>query len=155
MCEKKQKIIELESEENIDAKVKFLREIIDTNSEANDKITKLEAEIRKLKEELENLSYKNILLIGNAGSGKSTLANVLIDKSGIFKESDGSVSKTHEIKIEEFENGEVKYRVIDTPGFGDAKLSDEEILGKVFGALNAAKGGFNQIFFCYSKRFEK
>jgi hypothetical protein len=55
LCKKKEKIIELESiiakEINTDRKIKFLREILDYNSEANKKIDELE----KKNQELQNL----------------------------------------------------------------------------------------------------
>jgi len=71
----------------------------------------------------------NILLIGRSGRGKSTLANV-VTNTNKFKESSGSASETKKIQSEEFTNEEdnTNYLIIDTPGIGDTKMSDNEVL---------------------------
>ncbi|CAG8607655.1 2401_t:CDS:2 [Ambispora leptoticha] len=80
---------------------------------------------------------RNIMLFDRTGNGKSTLANVLT-KSLNFTEIADSISETREIQIKEFEeeknsNGEeaIKYRVIDTIGIGDTRLTEQGVLYKL------------------------
>src|SRR5687767_6462314 len=72
-------------------------------------------------------NFKTILLIGRSGRGKSTLANVMAGVENKFEESSGSVSETRKIQVEQFENKNANYLVIDAPGIGDTKMSDSEI----------------------------
>ncbi|CFW92697.1 conserved protein of unknown function (AIG1 domain) [endosymbiont DhMRE of Dentiscutata heterogama] len=103
---------------------------------------------------------RNILLIGRTGSGKSTLANVLLNSHGnfeeIFKESAGSIGKTRDIQIAEFEENRINYRIVDTAGFGTAGFVAEEFLcqldGNIINHLN--KEGF-QILFVVGERFSE
>jgi len=97
---------------------------------------------------------KTILLIGRTGNGKSTLANVLLarkDESGNFKEifgeSAGSVSETKKVQIEEFEEEGIKYRIIDTVGIGDTKMTLDQVLRKLALMGYAVKDGLSQILF--------
>jgi energy-coupling factor transporter ATP-binding protein EcfA2 len=90
---------------------------------------------------------RNILLIGKTGSGKSTLANV-ITGTNEFKESSGSVSETKEIQIGEKEIGGVRYRVIDTVGISDTKMSDWEVLHQLAKiSSSVGEDGLSRIFF--------
>ncbi|CAI2171901.1 3186_t:CDS:1 [Funneliformis geosporum] len=110
---------------------------------------------------------KKILLIGRSGRGKSTLANVLLNKDDkfkeVFKESDGSISQTRNIQSETFEQEfieqeeikKINYRIIDTPGIGDTKLSKEEILDIIGEAVYLVRGGVNRVFFVTDGRFDK
>lgn len=102
---------------------------------------------------------KNILLIGITGKGKSTLGNVLINKDGefkeVFEEIDSLTGGTKDIQIEEFEENGIKYQVIDTVGFLNAGLTQEEILGKITEAVYEVRDGLNQIFFVFSRVFAK
>ncbi|CAG8613527.1 1683_t:CDS:1 [Ambispora gerdemannii] len=99
-----------------------------------------------------------ILLIGRTGSGKSTLANVLTDSDN-FKENAGSLSGTRENQVDEFDErlGDkvIKFRVIDTVGFGDTHLTDKEVLNKIAEASNDIKDGLNQIFFVITGKLTK
>ncbi|CAG8690354.1 11972_t:CDS:2, partial [Ambispora leptoticha] len=113
-------------------------------------ITNLEVRLRRLKE----IDARNILLIGRTGSGKSTLANVL-SNSNKFEESDGSVSKTRDIQLGEFEEKNILYKVIDTVGIGDTELSEQEVLDKIAETAYYSRKGINQILFVVKGRFDK
>src|ERR1044072_46931 len=102
---------------------------------------------------------RKILLIGRSGRGKSTLANVLLNKNNnfeeVFKESSGSVSETKKIQFEQFVNKDVNYLVIDTPGIGDTKMSDDEVLDIIAEAVYLAKDGLSQVLFVVNGRFDQ
>jgi len=101
---------------------------------------------------------RNILLFGRTGQGKSSVSNVLTGTNE-FKESSGSVSETKECKVREFkqkiDGKEVTYRVIDTIGLGDSKLSEEDNLYELAKVANEIKDGINQVFFVTNGRFAK
>ena len=99
---------------------------------------------------------KIILLIGRSGRGKSTLANVVTNTNN-FKESSGSVSETKEIQFEKFEDtdNKIKYSIIDTPGIGDTKMSDSEVLNIIAKAVYLGREGISQVFFVNDGRFDQ
>jgi len=97
---------------------------------------------------------KKILLIGQSGCGKSALANV-VTNTDKFEESEGSTSKTKFIQSEEFEEDGNKCCIIDTPGIGDTKLKDKEVLDIIAEAVYLVKEGVNQVFFVTDGRFDQ
>src|SRR6266513_53785 len=97
---------------------------------------------------------KTILLIGRSGRGKSTLANVVADTSE-FKESGSSVSETKKIQLGNFEENNLNYQIIDTPGIGDTKMSDNDVLDIIAEAIYRAKDGVSQVFFVIDGRFDQ
>src|SRR5437660_9026642 len=97
---------------------------------------------------------KAILLIGRSGRGKSTLANVVTDTND-FKESSASVSETKQIQLGEFKENSIDYQIIDTPGIGDTKMSDNEVLDIIAEAVYRAKDGVGQVFFVIDGRFDQ
>src|SRR4051794_4954206 len=102
-----------------------------------------------------NKEIRNILMFGRTGNGKSTLANVLT-KTSKFKESDGGVSESKDYQVETFDHGSITYRIIDTIGIGDTKLTPEEVLYKIaMVAKEVKKDGINRIFFVSRGRFTK
>jgi len=102
---------------------------------------------------------KKILLIGRSGRGKSTLANVLLNKNDsfeeVFKESSSSVSETKKIQFEQFPVDDINYLVIDTPGIGDTKMSDSDVLDIIAEAVYLAKDGLSQVLFVVGGRFDQ
>jgi len=116
---------------------------------------------------------KKILLIGRSGRGKSTLANVLINKVNengqfekfeeVFKEGKFSVSETREIKDMEFEHElveqeeikKITYCIIDTPGIGDTKLTQDEVLDIIAKAVYLVRDGVSRILFVTDGRFDE
>src|SRR5689334_14345365 len=99
---------------------------------------------------------KTILLIGRSGRGKSTIANV-VTNTNKFKESARSVSETKKIQFEQFadEDNNVNYLIIDTPGIGDTKLKDNQVLDIIAEAVYLAKDGVSQVFFVTDGRFDQ
>ncbi|CAG8447307.1 9415_t:CDS:10 [Racocetra fulgida] len=90
---------------------------------------------------------------------KSTLANVLLNKNGnfeeVFRESSGSVSETKKIQFEQFTENDASYLIIDTPGIGDTKMSDNEVLDIIAGAIYQVRNGLSQVLFVIDSRFDK
>ncbi|CAG8579574.1 5241_t:CDS:2 [Cetraspora pellucida] len=105
------------------------------------------------------MTEKTILLIGRSGRGKSTLANVILNKNEnfeeIFKESSSSISETKKIQFEEFKENDVNYLVIDTPGIGDTKMSDNEVLDIIGEAVYLVRNGLDQVLFVVGGRFDQ
>src|SRR4051812_13725665 len=98
---------------------------------------------------------KAILFIGRSGRGKSTLANVVTNTNN-FKESSGSASETKKVQSEPFtDKKNVNYLIIDTPGIGDTKMSDNEVLDIIAKAVYLAKDGIGQVFFVNDGRFDQ
>jgi len=101
---------------------------------------------------------KKILLIGMSGRGKSTLANVIVGTENKFKESASSASETRNIQVEQFSDNKddnTNYLVIDTPGIGDTKLGDNQVLDIIAEAVYLVKDGVDQVFFVIDGRFDQ
>ncbi|CAJ0634979.1 6864_t:CDS:2 [Entrophospora sp. SA101] len=100
------------------------------------------------------MQSRTILLIGRTGSGKSTVANV-ISGTKEFKESSGSTSETRDANVREFLIDGMSFRLIDTVGLGDTKLTQQEVLYKLADASHSIENGLSQILFVTSGRFTK
>jgi predicted GTPase len=125
--------------------------------ELEQRVSQLEKEVTLLLESTGRLIH-NVLLIGKTGNGKSTLANTLTNTNN-FKEGKYGVSETRDIQMEVFEENvkekRIKYRVIDTVGIGDTRLTEREVLYKLAEAAYLVKDGLNQVLFVTSGRFTK
>ncbi|GES90108.1 P-loop containing nucleoside triphosphate hydrolase protein [Rhizophagus clarus] len=106
---------------------------------------------------------KKILIVGRTGGGKSTLANVLTN-SNEFKESAYAINETKYFRKKEFEwneddktkdNKEDNFRVVDTIGVGDTKLSTENTLFKIADGILLMPEGISHVLFVINGRFTK
>lgn len=104
--------------------------------------------------QLKSRDIKKILLIGRSGNGKSTLANV-ITGTNKFKESSRGMSETRNIQFEQFEENGTNYLIIDTPGIGDTKMSDSQVLDIIAEAVYLVRDGLSQVFFVSKTRFDQ
>ncbi|CAG8475365.1 AIG1 family-domain-containing protein [Gigaspora rosea] len=105
--------------------------------------------------ELENQpEINNLLIVGRTGNGKSALANVLCGTNK-FKESEKSISETRYFQDEIFMNKGKKYRVVDTIGVGDTRLSKNQVLLRIAEAVYTINEGITQVFFVVGRRFTK
>ncbi|CAJ0841218.1 54_t:CDS:1 [Entrophospora sp. SA101] len=77
-----------------------------------------------------------ILLFGRVGGGRTTLANVINNTNNV-------------------EESTCKYKIIDTIGIGDKRLTPQEILYNFAETADDIKGGFNQILFVTNGRFRE
>ncbi|CAB4431272.1 unnamed protein product [Rhizophagus irregularis] len=92
--------------------------------------------------------FRNILIIGRTGGDKSELANVLTDTNN-FKES----SQTKNFNKIDFKWNEINFRVVDTIGVGDTKLSTENILFKLAKGILSMPEGMNHVLYVIDGRF--
>jgi len=65
----------------------------------------------------------------------------------------GSTSKTKNFHVEEFTENKIKYRIVDTIGIGDTKLSKKEVLLRIAEGIRIMKEGIYKVFFTFSGRF--
>ncbi|CAG8596628.1 17817_t:CDS:2 [Cetraspora pellucida] len=112
------------------------------------------AEINGIEVQEQSVEINNLLIVGRTGNGKSALANVL-SGTNKFKESEKSVSETKNFLDEEFTHNEKRYRVVDTIGMGDTRLSKKQVLIRIAEAVYTMKEGINQILFVVGRRFTK
>ncbi|CFW93322.1 protein of unknown function (AIG1 domain) [endosymbiont DhMRE of Dentiscutata heterogama] len=101
----------------------------------------------------EEITTRNILIVGWTGSGKSTLANVL-SSSKDFIESNKSTPETKWGRpSSEFEWKGNYYCVIDNIGFGDTEVNEKEELIRIGKAISEVSQGLSHVLFVYKKRF--
>src|SRR5436189_239485 len=61
------------------------------------------------------------------------------------------------VQFESFidESNEINYAIIDTPGIGDTKMSDNEVLNIIAKAVYLGRDGISQVFFVNDGRFDQ
>ena len=94
---------------------------------------------------------RNLLIVGRTG-GKSTLANVLSD-SDECKESGYSIRETKNFRKKVFQWNGTNYRVVDTIGVGNTKLTKKEVLYKIAERFYSMPEGTSQVLFVVEERF--
>ncbi|CAG8616187.1 10335_t:CDS:2 [Cetraspora pellucida] len=127
---------------NIDSGLGFLPKSIEclyTDSESCPNPLSPAPKVSKIKEQL--APYEDINKNGNFEE--------------VFRESSGSVSETKKIQFEQFAENDINYLIIDTPGIGDTKMSDSEVLDIIAGAVYQVKDGLSQVLFVIDGRFDK
>ncbi|CAJ0860535.1 904_t:CDS:1, partial [Entrophospora sp. SA101] len=93
-----------------------------------------------------------VLLIGSTGSGKSTLANV-ISGSDDFDVGHHSVRSTKDTNVHHYVIDGKLYKIVDTVGIGNTRMSSKDVLTKLAIAAEVIKYEINQILFVSNGRF--
>lgn len=96
-----------------------------------------------------------IVLCGLTGAGKSAVAN-LLSGSNCFKEGNDFASVTAETSKVDFEFGGQKFRIIDTPGFFDTTVTNDQISKSISNFSKFSNDGIDAVLIVTRKgRFTK
>lgn len=91
----------------------------------------------------------NIVLLGKTGAGKSSTGNLLLGEER-FMTSGGNQSCTQTIQSEEFWVDNMKFCIIDTPGFFDTSVPPEAISTELLKIVTKCDEGINAFVFVRS-----
>lgn len=139
------KKLENRNQELLRSLIKSKQEEININKKIKEckNFAKLETELEDLKKE----GIRNILLIGEESKGKSTLANVLCGSEKFHENHHGMRFK--EIKVDEFDVEDGRYRVIDTAGISPDCIKNrfrESLSSDLSELTKLIERGINQVF---------
>lgn len=102
--------------------------------------------------ELKELSGKagdpiTIVVCGLTGTGKSSLCRLLSQCSDC-KEGNGFESVTADVYSCDFRYNGRSYRIIDTPGFHDTAMTEEELVNRISKFASHARSGIHAVLIC-------
>ncbi|KAK6183270.1 hypothetical protein SNE40_010781 [Patella caerulea] len=100
----------------------------------------------------DNEERVRLVVIGKTGSGKSSLANMLLGKKGRFKCGAFGSSVTTTTEADEGDCNGSSVKVVDTPGYFDTKVSDEDSITEIIQCLMLSKPGPHIFCYCINMR---
>ena len=105
-------------------------------------------------------THRTVILIGSTGNGKSTLANVIAGCARgqcEFVEGDFATGQTQEVSEKTFsvpfEGIVYTFKIVDTIGINDGKISREEVLRRLTDVIHSCLDGIHQVLFVTKGRF--
>ena len=79
----------------------------------------------------EDTNELRFVVIGETGSGKSETSNSILHTNGLFKASMNAASVTKECMLEKAQVKDRMISIVDTPGFFDADMDQEDIVKEI------------------------
>jgi len=90
-----------------------------------------------------------IMVVGVTGCGKSSFCNYMFKKA-VFDASAGAIAVTSTCNSNSLTINQKKILFIDTPGFSDEKVSNEQRVSDLGSVFLLAKNGLHAIVICFS-----